>query len=251
MNILFTICGRAGSKGIKNKNIRNFLGKPLSYFTLSTIEIYKEKHRDMDISVALNTDSSELKQQVEDYRSLEVMYIPRKSDLANDIVAKRDVIIDTLIQMQEITGKEFDIVVDLDITSPLRTVANLEDAISKQIETKADVVFSVTPSRRNPYFNMVKKKETGVERAISSSFTTRQEAPEMFDMNASIYVYKAQHLMDGKGVLEGYNEMIQMMDTGVLDLDHEGDFELMEVIAEYLVTKNGAFRHIYENIMSK
>lgn len=251
MNILFTICGRAGSKGIKNKNIRNFIGKPLSYFTLSTIEIYKGKHRDMNISVALNTDSQELKQQVEDYDALEVMYIPRKSDLANDIVAKRDVIIDTLMQMQEVTEKEFDIVVDLDITSPLRTVANLEDAISKQIETNADVVFSVTPSRRNPYFNMVKKKEMGVERAISSTFTTRQEAPEMFDMNASIYVYKAQHLMDGKGVLEGYNEMIQMMDTGVLDLDHEGDFELMEVIAEYLVAKNEAFQHIYENIMSK
>lgn len=251
MKILFTICGRAGSKGIKNKNIRNFLGMPLSYFTLSTIEIYKEKHRDMDISVALNTDSQELKQQVEDYSALEVMYIPRKSDLANDIVAKRDVIIDTLVEMQAVTCKQYDLVVDLDITSPLRTVANLEDAISKQIGTKADVVFSVTPSRRNPYFNMVKKKEMGVERAISSTFTTRQEAPEMFDMNASIYVYRVQHLLDGKGVLEGYNEMIQMMDTGVLDLDHEGDFELMEVIAEYLFSKQEAFQKIIDRIKNR
>ena len=37
MNILFTICGRAGSKGIKNKNIRHFCGYPLAYYYLAVI----------------------------------------------------------------------------------------------------------------------------------------------------------------------------------------------------------------------
>ena len=40
MNLLFTICGRAGSKGIKNKNIKNFLDKPLALYSLSVIDLY-------------------------------------------------------------------------------------------------------------------------------------------------------------------------------------------------------------------
>ena len=35
MNLLFTVCARAGSKGFQNKNVRGFLGHPLSYYTMS------------------------------------------------------------------------------------------------------------------------------------------------------------------------------------------------------------------------
>ena len=35
-----------------------------------------------------------------------------------------------------------------------------------------------------------------------------------------------------------YCEAVEMDDTGILDLDHENDFELMEVIAEYLLKNN-------------
>ena len=38
MNILFTICARAGSKGVKSKNARDFLGYPLVYYTLSVYD---------------------------------------------------------------------------------------------------------------------------------------------------------------------------------------------------------------------
>ena len=44
MKILFTICGRAGSKGIKNKNIREFVGKPLPYYTISAIDLFFKRN---------------------------------------------------------------------------------------------------------------------------------------------------------------------------------------------------------------
>ena len=44
MRILFTICGRAGSKGIKNKNIRDFLDVPLPMYTLAAIDLYLERN---------------------------------------------------------------------------------------------------------------------------------------------------------------------------------------------------------------
>lgn len=248
MNILFTICGRAGSKGIKNKNIRNFIDKPLVYYTLSVIEMYINKHPENVCDIALNTDSDLLKHKVLDYKRLKITWIERRQELAGDRVAKRDVIVDTLKCMEQLKSKRYDIVVDLDITSPLRTLSNVEQAIDKQADTNSDVVFSVTQSRRNPYFNMVKEGDKGFERAIPSPYNTRQEAPDFYDMNASIYVYKEQHLLDGKGVLEGYNEVIFMKDTGVLDLDREDDMELMQVIAEFLVRTDMEFKEIYENI---
>lgn len=39
MTVLFTVCGRAGSKGVKNKNIRDYLGTPLVYYTLAAIKL--------------------------------------------------------------------------------------------------------------------------------------------------------------------------------------------------------------------
>ena len=41
--LLITICGRAGSKGFKNKNLKNFCGKPLVYYSLSAAELFIKK----------------------------------------------------------------------------------------------------------------------------------------------------------------------------------------------------------------
>jgi len=94
----------------------------------------------------------------------------------------------------------------------------------------------------------VKRTHRGVKKVIESSYTARQQAPEIFDMNASIYAYNPEFLSSGKGVLDGYCEIVEMYDTGILDLDHENDFELMEVIARYLFAKYENFKEIRENI---
>ena len=139
-------------------------------------------------------------------------------------------------------------VVDLDITSPLRMIEDLERVIELQIEKGADVVTTVATARRNPYFNQVKRTDHGVKRVIDSHYTARQQAPEIFDMNASIYAYRPDFLKSGKGILDGYCEVVEMYDTGILDLDHENDFELMEIIAKYLFDKNNRFAEVYNNI---
>ena len=67
-------------------------------------------------------------------------------------------------------------------------------------------------------------------------------------MNASIYAYKPSFLGERKGVLDGYCEIVEMYDTGILDLDHENDFELMEISARYLYANRSDYREIYDNI---
>ena len=247
MKILFTICGRAGSKGIKNKNLRMFCGKPLVYFTVSIINLYLKNNPEIESDIVVNSDSIELLDLTANNGICRIEKILRNSNLAGDTIGKVAVIDDCLMQMEQRTNKKYNIVVDLDITSPLRTLKDLENVISIHIKTGADVTTTVTTARRNPYFNQVKKTEHGFKKVIQSDFTARQQAPEIFDMNASIYAYKPEYLRTGKNVLDGYCEVVEMYDTGVLDLDHENDFELMQVIAKYLFENKKEFMAVYKN----
>lgn len=238
MKVLFTLCGRAGSKGVKNKNIKEFIGLPLPYYSLSAIVNSVEKLGDeIDADIVLNTDSNELANIVSSQNRVVVDVLWRDEALSGDSVPKVSVIKDCYKRSCSNHSTDYDMVVDLDITSPLRTGNDVINAIKKKQERpEVDVVYSVTESRRNPFFNMVKEENGFFVKAIASSYTSRQQAPVFYDMNASIYVYSTLALKN-KDDATFFNDgayAVRMKDTAVLDIDSEEDFELMEVIAEYL-----------------
>ena len=248
MNILFTICGRAGSKGIKDKNFRIFLGYPLIFYTFSALDIYIRKNPQINSHIVVNTDSDALISLLQEHLKLPIDVIKRKPHLGLDDTPKLAVILDCLKEMNKRVKLNYDMVVDLDITSPLRSADDISNLINKKIDSDADVVFSITDSRRNPYFNMVKQTEFGYERVIQSTFNTRQEAPEVFDMNASLYAYSPKFLEEERGIFEGKCDVIWMKDTAVLDLDHENDFEIMEIVAKHFFEKIETFGVIKKNL---
>lgn len=252
MKILFTICGRAGSKGVKNKNIQNFIGKPLPYYTISALDLFlRNTDLNIDSDIVVNSDSRELLKIMEENPIRPIKIMMRKPNLGGDTVGKIEVIRECLNNMEKQNRYSYEIVVDLDITSPLRIAKDINNLIKKHIEKHPDVTISVTKARRNPYFNQVKNTVKGIKKVIESDYTARQQAPEIFDMNASLYAYSPSYLKRGKGVLDGYCEYIKMYDTGILDIDSENDFKLMEVIAKYLFQTNSSFMEVYENICTK
>lgn len=250
MNILFTLCGRAGSKGVKGKNARDFLDVPLVWYSMANIALYKERYAgDNHIDIVLNTDSEDLIKLVEQVKALDVTILRRDASLGGDKVPKVAVILDCLTRSELIFKVKYDIVVDLDITSPLRTVQDIKNAIDKKADRNdVDVVYSVAPSRRNPYFNMVKEENGFFCKAIPSNFTTRQEAPVFYDMNASIYAYspKALKYKEHATFFNSGCDAVVMADTGILDIDSEDDYELMQVIAKYLFANNSKFEETYK-----
>lgn len=250
MRILFSICGRAGSKGIKNKNIKPFVGKPLPYYTLSVIDLYLKKHPELEYDIVVNSDSPELLTMMQENNMRNVEIIVRDPSLGGDFVGKIDVIRNCLDILEQRKNEKYDVIVDLDITSPLRRVCDIENLIDTHVKTEADLTTSGTPARRNPYFNQLKRTDKGYKKVCESTYTARQQAPDIYDMNASLYAYTSEHLRSGRLVLDGYVEMIEMYDTGILDLDHESDLELMEVIAKYLFENNQEFAEVYQNIKS-
>lgn len=249
MNILFTICGRAGSKGIKNKNTKDFLDYPLAFYTVSAIDLYKKLRPDVNCDVVLNTDSDTLIQMFNEQLCFDLEVIKRSPALGLDNIPKVVVILNCYNIMKKKKSINYDMIVDLDITAPLRTVMDIDNLIQKKLNSDADVVFSVTDARRNPYFNMVKKTDKGYERVIKSSFNARQEAPEVFDMNASLYAFTPEFLETEKGIFEGRCDVIKMLDTAVLDLDNDNDLELMQVIGKHLFDKDKNFFEVRDNIV--
>ena len=231
MEVLITICGRAGSKGAKNKNFRLFLGKPLICYTIKSAKLLKKNSTDLKIDICVNSDNLIAKEIAEEE---EVAFIERPSGLAMDKTPKVDAIRDVLIKMEKIKNKKYDYVIDLDITAPLRKIQDIRNAFEKIVSTGVDVVFSVVPARRNPYFNMVERDEKG--RIVFSKpvlYTCRQDTPEVYDMNASIYCYDRNTLADvSKDPFNEKMEIIIMPEVYVVDIDHEEDFNVMECLVK-------------------
>lgn len=252
MNILFTVCGRAGSKGFKNKNLKVFLEQPLVYYTLSCIDLFEKKYKNkFNIDITVNTDDKQLIELCKK-TNLNIIDIKRDSSLGEDDTPKVSVIKNCLEICEEVKKEKYDIIVDLDITSPIRTLKDLENVVDKKINNpNSEVVFSVVESRRNPYFNMVKSFEGKVNKVIDSKYVARQQAPKVYDMNASIYAYSRDFLKKENviSVFDGEIDIVEMIDTAVLDIDSENDFELMRIIAEYLYCSNEELKQVKDNIV--
>lgn len=252
MNVLVTICARAGSKGVKSKNIRKFCGNPLVLYTLEAYKFFCENMKDTleDIQLALNTDSKELIEQMDD-SGVDYILIRREEELAGDTIAKFDVIKDTMLKAEKICGQCFDAVIDLDLTSPIRTWKDIAGTLQTLLSDDAsDIAYSVTDARRSPCFNMVCQKEDGYYGTVlNSNFVSRQQAPVCYDMNASIYAYRREYLL--QGTMYNRKALIwKMKDTGILDIDSEEDFELMEVIFRLLISHNEEYREQFKSVES-
>ena len=254
MNILFTVCGRAGSKGVKNKNLKNMLGKPLVYYTLSAIDLFIKANGGKDnIHVCASSDSKDLLNLITAQKAFPVFTVDRSAELSGDAVGKIAVIRDALLRSDRFYGVEHDVVIDLDITSPIRRLEDIVSIYEKKINSpQFDIVFSVTGSRRSPFFNQVKEiPETGeYELVMNCGYTSRQQAPVVYDMNASIYAYDGKFLAESKSdkLFEGRCSAVMMKDTAVLDIDSEEDFELMECLCKYFAGTDPLFGRVVENI---
>ena len=249
--VLITICGRAGSKGFKNKNLKTFLDKPLVYYTLASAFNFKDNVENAQVDVCLNTDSQDLADLVL-AKYPEVHFIRRPEELGGDTVPKMAVFQQSLAYMEEKTGEKYDYLIDLDITSPLRQIHDVLGAYQLKIaHPERQLSISGCPSRRSPYFNMVKEEDGKIKKAIDSVwYTARQQAPAVYDLNASIYVFDADFLKNNTtgNIWEADWVLYQMKDTAVLDIDSEEDFEMMQLIGSYLFEKVEGFKAVKDLI---
>lgn len=228
MKILITICARGGSKGIPGKNIKLLNNIPLIAYS---IQLAKRFVTLFDGHIILSTDDDEIRAVAGVY-GLSTDYI-RPKYLGTDAAGKIDVINDVLLYNEKVMNINYDYVLDLDVTSPLRTLQDLVSGFNLiQRDAKAYNLFSVNPAARNPYFNMVEQKEDGYYNLVSKSgdVMTRQNAPKVFELNASFYFYRRSFFFSDFKTVFTNSSLIYTMPHICFDLDHLIDFEFMEYL---------------------
>ena len=149
MNILITICARGGSKGIPGKNIKLLNGKPLIEYTIGSALDFAKKYNS---KVALSTDDENILS-ICNSLGLHTKY-KRPLELSTDNAGKIDTINDLLLFEEKEENTSFDYILDLDVTSPLRTQSDLMEAFKILDNDKNALnIFSVNKANKNPYFN--------------------------------------------------------------------------------------------------
>ena len=228
-SILVTVCARGKSQGIKNKNIRLLDNKPLIYYTLDII-----KESKIVDDYVISTDSNHIMQVVKDYGF--DIYFKRPAYLAEDKISRLEAVKHAVLWVEENFKRKYDIIIDLGVATPLKISVDLENSVKLLVETKAANVLSVTPSRRNPYYNMIERVNGKVRlvKEPSHKITDRRDAPEIYDMNDGIYVWRRNILFSDARVFNTKTNIYIMPNARSIDIDEELDFSL----AEFLINKN-------------
>lgn len=233
MNLL-TICARGGSKGIPNKNLKIINGKPLIWYTLS---FAKKLHDLMELDIVLSSDSEEILNSAKQFSIIKRhKRIPK---LATDEVGKIDVLKD-ILDLQELQGKRYDYIIDLDVTSPIRTLEGVISAFEKlKSNDKALNIFSVSKASKNPYFNMVEPRLDGFVKISKSKqeVLSRQKAPEVFQLNASYYIYKSKFFELKKRSAITDQSLAYVVPHLCFDIDEEVDLLFLDFLLKEKIIK--------------
>jgi len=226
MKIIASVCARGGSKGVYKKNIRQLAGKPLIAHTIETAL----KCKDID-RVIVSSDDHEIIKISEEYGA-EAPFI-RPKELAEDTSPKWPVFQHLVKYLEDNKGENVDILVDLDPTSPLRKVQDIENCIDMLKNSEADIIVTVQKSRKNPYFNMVEQcgEYVSLVKKNINPVTRRQEAPAVYSMNASIYAVWRDFLFSHDSIFDGKVKAYVMSELAI-DIDSEIDFQFIEFLIE-------------------
>lgn len=229
MNRICTICARGGSKGVKNKNLRIILEKPLIAHS-----ILQARESNLFNTIAVSSDSEEILNVAKKYGA--DIVIKRPEELASDTAAKPPVMKHCVIETEKLTGIQYETIVDIDATAPLRTVEDLIESVKKLEENEnAKNLITGMNARRSPYFNLVEELDNGyvdLSKRLNTSFVRRQDVPKSYDMNASIYIWKRKYFFEGPNIFTDATLMYEMPEERSIDIDSPLDFEFVSFLAE-------------------
>lgn len=220
MNTLGVIPARGGSKAIPGKNIKRLAGRPLIEYTINAA---KESILD---EICVSTDSARI---ADVANSLGVRVIMRPESLGTDDTPTLPVVQHAVRHAAE----DYDYIVTLQPTSPFRTYAHINAALSMMAENiEADSLVSITkvPHNMSPY-SILSRCGSTVSPFIKQEqeLLRRQEKPQFFARNgAAIYITPVdnlKHFIFGGKVL-GF----EMDRVSSLDIDELEDFKLAEAI---------------------
>lgn len=227
MKSLYLIPARSGSKGLINKNKKILADKPLIFHSID----FALQNIKKDEMLCISSDDEEILKMASN-KGIEI-HFKRPKSLATDDTSMDEVLINALNYFE---GQNiyFDKIILLQPTSPFRENSDLEEMI-KLFNLDLDMVVSVNKSKQNPYFNLFEEDERGfLQKSKEPSFDRRQDCPEVFSYNGSIYIINTKSLQKFK--INQFKKIKKYLMSNVksTDIDDIADWKL----AEYYMSIN-------------
>lgn len=220
---LAIIPARSGSKGIRDKNIKEMNGKPLMGYTIDAC-----KKAGFFDDILVSTDSK-IYQQIAIGLGAEAPFL-RPPQLSGDQAASGDVILHALSEMKRL-GKEYDYFMLLQPTSPLRNEEHILESVKLLFEKEADSVISVCPYDCMCYLS-VTITETGEMKAPDSlkKQIRRQDAMSGCRINGAIYLASVPSYLKYGDFYSGKTYPYFMNPVDSIDIDDTSQFYLAKLI---------------------
>jgi CMP-N,N'-diacetyllegionaminic acid synthase len=225
-SILAIIPARGGSKGVPRKNIRLLAGKPLIAWTIETAK--KSKYIDR---IIVSTEDEEIMDIALNFGA-EVPFL-RPAELAKDDTPGIDPILYTVKKISADEKNEFDFILILQPTSPLRTERHIDEAVESLLDNldKFDSLISVTELEHPVYWNRIVGSNKELKNFINYDKNTkyrRQDFEKVYRLNGALYLFNTNVLIKSGGC-ETDKTMAYIMDRkSSIDIDSLDDFDLAE-----------------------
>ena len=226
MNIAAIILARGGSKGIPNKNIIDFCGKPLIEWTINNC-----KDAGID-NIYISSDSKVI---LDLGKELNCHTILRPFEFSRDnassesawghslkVLAKENVSVDWVVAPQ--------------VTSPLRTPKDIKNGLKIAKNGPYDSLFSSSPMEDLFYW----EKSNGILQSVNYDWRNRQRRQDLaskYIENGSFYLFKPNVLLENNNRFGNNIGMVEMEFWKMFEIDNDLDLKMCSALMKEFIIK--------------
>ncbi len=234
-NVLAIIPARSGSKGVKDKNIKELNGKPLIAYTIEAC-----RRADVFSDIIVSTDSKNYAEIAEKYGA-SVPFL-RPEHLAADETSANSVILSVLEQMKG-SGKVYDSFMLLQPTSPLRNERHIKESLELFNKTEAETIISICRQSQPSYLNVMLKRNKSkemlfVNKRLKKGLTRRQDNRQEYRINGAIYLTGTSLFLKYKSFFKGNIYPYIMDEVYSVDIDDEYQFRYASFLIKELLAED-------------
>jgi CMP-N,N'-diacetyllegionaminic acid synthase len=222
--ILVIVPARGGSKGIKNKNLKKIGKRSLVEITANIIK----KVKNIDCAM-ISTDSIKIAKEAQKFGLK--FFKKRPSYLSGDRIGDAPVLKEALISAEKNMKTKFNIILMIQVTSPLRTTKNINDSIKKIINKKFDAVWTITKiEKKYNYLKQLKIKNDRLSLCNNNGFkiVARQELDDAFIRNGAVYAFSRNAVMK-KNLIPKKTSYI-LLKSKQISIDNKTDLKLARTL---------------------
>ena len=226
-NTLCIICAKSNSEGVPGKNIKKVNNIPLINYA------FKKAKKNNFKYICVSTQSDQIVRLAKK-QSINIFF-KRSQNLCKKKVPKLLVWKDAIKKSENFYKKEFNYIVDLEVTNPLLDSMDLKKFTQSFFKHKKhyEGQFCVTEAKKNPYFNMMERNNKRYflcKNKEGKKITARQNAPKVFEHVAGFYYFKRNYILRCKNLFEGkiFGYNVSMLKS--FDIDSLLDFKLVQLL---------------------